>query len=369
MQRAFVVLALLGGLITTSASAQNWRTEVGIQGGYTRIKPAGTGVADHVDVFGFPGDLFGVTPSSASLYAIFPWKSKLAIEPTLSFFQGNTVFLLGDATFVTLGLRGDYAVTRKFYVAAGGVVHWYESGGTGETQLGLQGAVGYRFPFIAGLRGRIEGNATFFGNSENLSAANAYGLSFGVSKQIGAAARARAATAQPRRATNRAWEPTFGLQGGYSRAHGVGGGDLTSLSFPGIGGTFGTLGSVAASPTLFAILPIGRKIAIEPGLDFHRIQSQGATIFSGNLSARLAYAVSGGWYGALGGNLHHLKVTGVSAETITGLNLGWGYRFPLLSGLGGRVELNYNLSRKNDNLGLPPINTFSINFGVTTPLR
>jgi hypothetical protein len=299
------------------------------------------------------------------LFAILPWKNKIAIEPSLSFFQGNSLFLLGDATFVTLGIRGDYSVTPKFYAAAGGVVHWFESGGSGETQLGVQGALGYRFPFVAGLRGRVEASATFFGNSEQLAPANAYALSLGVSKQIGARAR----SAPARRATNRAWGPVFGIQGGYTRAHGVGGGDLTGLSFPGFGATFGTLGAPAGPPTLFAILPIGRKIAVEPGLDLHRIQSQGTTIFAGNLSVRLNYAVRGGWYGALGGNLQYFKATGADAENVTGLNLGWGYRFPLTSGLGGRVEANYTMMGDNANLGFPPINTFALLFGVTAPLR
>ena len=142
MQRMLALLALLVGAVATGAAAQSWSTEFGIQGGYTRIKPAGTGVADHVDVFGFPGDLFGITPSGASLYAILPWQKKIAIEPSISFFQGNSFFLLGDATFITLGLRGDYAITPKFYGAAGGVVHWFESGGTNETQLGAQVAAG-----------------------------------------------------------------------------------------------------------------------------------------------------------------------------------------------------------------------------------
>jgi hypothetical protein len=51
------------------------------------------------------------------------------------------------------------------------------------------------------------------------------------------------------------------------------------------------------------------------------------------------------------------------------LNLGWGLRFPLTSGLGGRTEFNYMLTGKNANLGLPPVNTFSVNLGVTMPLR
>jgi hypothetical protein len=83
------MLALIAGVVTTSAAAQSWSTEFGIQGGYTRIKPAGTGARDHIDLFSVPGDLFGVFPTNASLFAILPWKNKLAIEPSLSVFQGT----------------------------------------------------------------------------------------------------------------------------------------------------------------------------------------------------------------------------------------------------------------------------------------
>lgn len=371
MRRTFAMLALVGSMVATSAAAQTWTTEIGIQSGYTRIKPAGSGAPDHIDLFGGPGDLFGVFPTNPSLYAIFPWKSKLAIEPSASVYQGNSLFI-GDATFVTLGLRGDYLVTPNFYAAVGGVVHWFESGGSGETQLGVQGALGYRFPFVAGLRGRVEASATFFGNSEQLSAANAYAVTLGVSKQIGTLGRA--ARAPARRATSRAWEPVFGIQGGYVRAHGVGGaGDLTSISFPGLGGAFSALGTPVGPPTLFAILPIGRKIAVEPGIDIHRLQTQGTTIFVGNVALRLNYAVSGGWYAALGGNVVYFKETVLGTETLTGMNLGWGYRFPLGSGLAGRFEVNYSLMGDNANLGPPPgipaINTLALQFGVTMPLR
>ena len=144
------------------------------------------------------------------------------------------------------------------------------------------------------------------------------------------------------------------------------------MSFPGVGaafGTFGPLGGPVGPPALFAILPVARKVALEPGLDAHRIQTQGTTVFAGNLALRVNYAVSGGWYGALGGNLEYFKATGLDAETVTGMNLGWGYRFPLTGGLGGRAELNYAMMRDNANLALPPINTFSLLVGVTLPVR
>jgi hypothetical protein len=365
VSRTFAMLALLIA-ITTPAQAQGWQSEFGIQSGFTRIKPAGTGASDHIDLFGVPGfSMPGILPAGASLFAILPWKNKIAVEISAGGFQGNSIGLLGDGTFFDLGVRGNYAITRKVYAAAGGRLNWVETGGQHETQLGVQAALGYRFGFIAGLRGRIEANASFLGSTDLLSAFNTYSVEFGVSKQLGAT---RARSAPARRAG--AWQPVLGIQGGYSRAHAVGGGgDFTSLAIPGLGGGTSLLGAPAGPPVLFVILPVGNKFAIEPGLDFSRIQTQGNTLAGANLSARLNYAVSGGWYAGVGGNLVYLKVTGADAETITGLNLGWGYRFPMIAGLGGRFELDYTMMGDNANLGLPPINTFGLQFAATMPLR
>ena len=369
MRKLFAVLALAAGAYTSGQAQQAWHTEFGIQSGYTRLKPAGTGANDHIDIFAIPGfDLPGVVPSNASLFAILPWKNKIAIELGASASQGNAITLLGDATLFTFDARADYAITRKFYGALGGALNWVEAGGQSETQLGVQAGVGYRFPFVAGLRGRVEANALFVAKAELLSPVNVYSVTFGVSKELGAQTRG---AAPARRATGRAWQPAFGVQGGYYRTHAVGGSaDLTSISIPGAGGGLSILGTpIGTPPTLFAILPIGRKIAIEPGIDLRRFQAGGNTAFGGNLAARFDYAVTGGWYGALGGNLLYLKGTGADAETITGLNVGWGYRFPLTSGLGGRFELNYTMMGKNDTLGVPPLNTMGLQFAVTMPLQ
>ncbi len=367
MQRTFLLFALLVG-ITATARGQSWHSEFGIQSGYTRIKRAGSGAPDHIDVIGIPGfNLPGLLPAGASLFAIVPWNSKIAFETSVSTLQGNAL-LIGDATFFNVDVRGDYAITPKVYAAAGGALHFIETNGAHETQLGVEAAVGYRFGFIRGLRGRVEASALFLGKANLLPPFDVYALEFGVSKQLGATGT-RARTAAPARASNRAWQPMLGIQGGYTRAHNVGGGDRTALAIPGIGGSVSVLGTPAGPPILFAILPVARKFAIEPGIDLARVQTSGTTIFAANTSARMNYAVSGGWYGAVGGNLLYVKATGQGGETVTGLNLTWGYRFPLTGGLGGRFELDYTMMKENTNLALPPTNTLGLQFAATMPLR
>lgn len=370
MRPPFVLLALVATIATRAQAQQSWQTEFGIQGGFTRLVQAGSG-GDPTDAISLPGlNLGNALPSTAGLYAIFPWSDKVAVETDIAasqFSSGLTV------TFIGVGLRGDYALTKKVYVAAGGALA-YNNGLANETQLGVQGALGYRFRLTRALNARLEGRTTFFGKADNAAPADVYAFLFGVSTVTGRGSTARRPATS---AANRAWRPQIGLAGGYVDAHLVGAGSVTSLSFPGYGGGLGNaLGSlaplfraVALPPTVFAIIPVGDKVAIEPGLDIHRLQTSGQTDFSGNLSVRLDYAVHAGWYGALGGNLHYIKTSGVDAATRTGVNVGWGYRFPLVLGLSGRVEANYTWFGENTNVGLPPTNVFGLMFGAAMPIK
>lgn len=370
VQRKLALLAFLG-FVTTARAQQSWQTEFGIQGGFTRLVAAGSG-GDPIDAINLPGfNLGNALPSPAGLYAIIPWSDKFAVETDFAASQ----FSLGGGTasFIGVGLRGDFALAKNVYVAAGGALV-YNNGLQNETQLGVQGALGYRFRLTGTLNARVEGRTTFFRKADNAAPADVYAVLLGVSTATSGGRATRTSSTPP---SNLAWRPQIGLAGGYADAHLIGVGSVTSLSFPGYGGAVGnvlgsflsTLRSVALPPTVFAIIPIGNKVAIEPGLDIQRFQESGQTDFSGNLSVRLDYAVHGGWYGALGGNLHYIQTSGVNAATRTGVNLGWGYRFPLVLGVGGRVEANYTMFGENTDLALPPTNVFGLMFGAAMPIK
>ena len=364
MRRSLVVIALLTCFVARAQAQKAWQTEFGIQGGFTRLVQAGAG-ADPTDAISIPGlSLGNVLPSSAGLYVIIPWTQKLAVETDFAASQFSSGL---TATFLTLGVRADYAVTKHLYGAAGGALA-YNNGIANETQLGVQAAVGYRYGLSRTLNGRFEARTTFYGKAENAGAVDAYSFLIGVSTVT---SRGRAARSTSARAAPRAWTPKLGIAGGYASVTVIGAGSLTALSVPGYGSALGAVVNTAVTlpPTVFAILPIGKKLAVEPGLDIHRFQESGQTDFSGNLSVRLDYAVHGGWYGALGGNLQYIKSTGVDAATRTGVNLGWGYRFPLVAALGGRVEANYTMFGENTDLGLAPTNTFGLMFGVMMALK
>ncbi len=370
MHRTFAILAFLASLSASAQAQQSWQTEFGIQGGWTRVVFAGSN-SDPTDVFSVPGFNLGtLVPTAAGLYAIFPTSEKLAVETELAASQ----FSFGASiSTVHLGVRGDYALTQRVYGAAGATLT-YINGVSNETQLGLQAALGVRHSLSGRLNGRVEVRTTFTAKADNAPPTDTYSVLLGVSTTTGRSRTARNATPAPSR---RAWTAQLGIAGGYAHVHLIGTGSVTALAFPGYGGGFAnTIGSVVPGfgavtlpPTVFAIIPITDKMAIEPGLDLHRVQGSGQTGFVGNFSARLDYAVHGGWYAAVGGNLQYFKSTGVNAATRPGVNVGWGYRLPLPGPLGGRVELNYTMFRHNTDLVFDATNILGLMIGVTMPLK
>src|SRR2546427_3174638 len=114
---------------------RSWSAELGVQGGFSRFKPSGTGRSDQADFFDVPRftgvDVPGFTsltyvPASGAtaLYAIIPVQGRLALEPSFATSQ-PTLVVSGRGiglTLVTAGFRGGYAVTREIYAAAGGTL-------------------------------------------------------------------------------------------------------------------------------------------------------------------------------------------------------------------------------------------------------
>jgi hypothetical protein len=369
VRRTFALLALATGVTTAVPAQRAWHPEIGIQAGYTKTKPAGTGIDDAESFIMLPG-ASTVVPllTYGSLYAIIPWSDKVAVEPTFGFSQFEAT---GGATATRIGARIDYAITPKFYGAAGGVLNYIEQNGTHGTQLGLQAGVGYRLRITQGLNGRVELQWVSTKNSDNVTGPfNAYSALVGVSAPLSGGGASRTAGRSARATTsNSVWTRAIGFTAGYSRVHAVGGGDLVFLTAPGVGGSLASLGAYApAPPILFAILPIGRKLALEPGLDITRVDQGGASILGASLGARLNYALVHGWYGAIGGQLAYLNPSSGSSASVFGGTLAFGDRFNLTSSLGGRVELNYLTFPANSTVGAAT-NTTSVLFGLTMPLH
>ena len=356
-------LVILGA---TGAAAQTpWNAELGIQGGYSRVKPAGTSVEDQSDLFALPGfRLAPLTPSYAALFAIVPLGDRFALEPSLAASQLS--FGLGLST-LNLGLRLDYALSAGLYAALGGTLGYAALQNGHDTQLGLQAASGVRLPLSATLNGRVEISWITTGKSDNLDPVNVYSVTLGISSRLAGSARPAARAA--RRAGH--WRAALGIAGGYASAHFVDAGDVAAIAFPGFGAGLVTNGLPAPTPpTLFAILPLGPRLALELGFDVQRIQDVGVgeTSYSGNYAERLNYAVSPNWYAAIGSNLWHFVETGNPGTSVLGASVAWGYQFGLTGGLGGRVEINYTMFPHNDQLDQAS-NTLGLMVGAMMPLR
>lgn len=363
MRKLLAIAALAALTVSTAAAQSRWTPEIGIQGGYNHVKPAGTNANDAISIITVPGASFVTTIyGSAPIYAIIPAGLKLAIEPQIGFSQLETSG--SHATIAKIGLRADYALNANVYAAAGGALNYLEQSSPDHTQLGLQAAVGYRKPLTAGLNARLEANVTVMKHSNLLGPLDAYQILLGVSSSLkkGGAMRARASKS--------VWDPMIGVSAGYFTVHPVGGANITGVAFPSLGGDGAMFGlSGAASPTLFAIIPMGQKLALEPGIDFNSLSpATGASSSAIAVSGRLDYAVVGNWYGAAGGVLNSVKRSGTSGS-LTGFLAAWGYRFHLAGAFGGRFEINYLLSGRNSTFNSPAVNTLGLTFGAMMPLK
>ena len=290
--------ALVAGppAVTAQRPQGSWRPELGVQGGFSRFKFAGTGSlskpADFFDAPGFVGLAPAIPAGISALYAIVPAARQLALEVSFTTAQLSIARPLLPAalgvTVASAGLRADYAITPNVYAAAGGTLGFVETSGQHQTQLGLEAAAGYRLHLGRRLGGRVEASWQSTKKTKLLPPWNTYSLLFGFSGIV-AASSGPTATVPTRTAST--WQPVIGIAGGYSRIHVVGGQeDVTVMSFPswGTGPTASPLGGVwPTAPTLYAVVPLGGRLAVEPGIDFHRTQSGGATVFSGNLAGRL----------------------------------------------------------------------------------
>jgi hypothetical protein len=352
---ALLAFAALAG--TDAAAQAQWTPEIGVRGGFARSKPAGTSAADHTDAINVPN--FG------SIFAIIPFWHRFALEPSVGFSQlaigvpPDLLFVSG--TTVDVGLRADYAITAHFFSALGGHLLYFEAAGQHDTQFGVQAAVGYRTSLSRRLVARIEAQviASARGYRGTLPPANIYSALLGIS------ARADHPAADP--VGTGPWAPEIGVAAGYTRAHLSGAGltaDITLFASPGSAAAFG----VPAPPTIFFVVPVWRRFALEPGFDVHRSRSNGTTSFTGTFSARVNYAVARHWYAGLGPVVQVVKDSTNSTLGVSGVGAAWGGRFRLAGDVGGRVELAYATFKERS--GSPfTTNTVAITFAATMPLK
>ena len=359
MRQLLVLLAFMALARREAATQARWTPEIGVRGGFVRSKPAGTSAPDQTDAIDLPGVGY------SSIFAVIPFWHRFALEPSVEFAQlgvGVPGLLFLSATNANVGLRADYAITAHLFAALGGQLLYSESGGQHDTQFGVQAAAGYRTPLSRRLVARVEAQFTSadWGYRGNLPPTNTWGVLLGLS------ARAAGVAADP---VNKArWTPEFGVAAGYTRAHLSGSGltaDITLFAAP---GSAAAAAGIPAPPTLFVVIPLWRRLALEPGFDVHRAHSNGTTTFTSTFSTRLNFAVARHWYAGLGPVVQVIKDSTNATLGVSGLGAAWGGRFRLGGDLGGRVELAYATFKERS--GSPfTANTVAITFAATMPLK
>lgn len=352
-------------LIAAPLSAQSfWRPQVGLQGGYEhRTATRSVGTVDFYDVPG-PNSGSGELQPTA-LFAVVPIRERLALEVEFAAFQEVPVVATGSD--VTVGLRADYALTHHVYLAAGGMLDHVNQLGNGfgdssATALGAQLAAGYRVALGDRFTGRLEAGLLAVHKTAQTRPSSRYFLLFGLA--AGAPEGRRTAP----RADDGGWRLAIGTAAGYMRAKWQTQAAVSLLVVP-ASGTSGTSGLIwPTPPTLFAILPVSHRVAIEPGLDVHQVTTGRGACFTGQIRGRVDVAF-GHWYAAPGVSLYGIRCLLNSAgfDGVVGGTVAGGYRFALPAGFGGRVEVEYAATRPRTQR--MAVNSTSVMFGILAPLH
>jgi hypothetical protein len=364
LANSIIAAALLSG---APLSAQAWGpASLGLQGGFTYIKYPGTRFFDselHLPGFSLALDI----PAPPSLYLIAPITERVALEP--SFSLRASANLADWNTNFQVGLRGDYLVTHAFYLAAGAVLArgaggsvFGSSSGYG---LGALGALGIRVHLGGSIDGRAEAVAQFWGRTGGTPAQNAYSLMVGFTSPLSRSGTASRRTPTP--SSRGPWDLRVGIAGGFVDDHFEDGlpNDIVEVTLPGSG----TQGNAFVSPPAFFVtIPLGGRLALEPGLEVHRTHFNGFTVATGALSTRVNVALGHGWYGGGGLEVVTKKATGTPMVGLAGVSVQGGYGFRLTGAWGGRVELSHTVMAGQRVWHEPPQSVTGLTVAVTVAL-
>ena len=163
------------------------------------------------------------------------------------------------------------------------------------------------------------------------------------------------------------WTTQIGFEGGFARVKAAGAGsgvyrDVVDL--PGSGSSF---------PALFLVIPVARRVALEPSLSatHDRISERSglfptATTAEVRLSLRADVAIASGFYVAGGGGIRYLGMDSKHSLQ-TGILGAIGYRGSVGSNLGARIEARWLTLRRADSV--LPSNQYSLLLGISRSLR
>ena len=353
-----IMVCALSACSAITLLAQTWTANIGVEGGFARVKAAGYGSGVYRDRIDLPGS----GSAFPALFLIVPVGNRVALEPSLSashdrFIETSGLIGSGTAAEVRLSLRADIAIASGFYVAGGGALRYLAMDDVHSLQPGILSAIGYQGRLGSKVGGRVEARWLSLRKADSVAASNQYALLVGLWRPI---------SGNEARATG-PWRLQLGIAGGYVRTHIYGsfsGIDInlhdTALEFVGSGST--------VPAKMFIIVPLGGRLAIETGFGVQRTQEQGITRFDGHVAPRLDVAITGGVYAAAGGNVRYFQQTGAAGFALAGASIAVGYRFPLIQQLEGRTEVSYTVFKERRNYPFAE-NDLALLMGVAMSLK
>lgn len=361
------LVAITLGATAPLQAQQQWEPQVGILAGFMHQTVNG----QDLSTWSLPGSgLAGLGfPVPSSVYGIVPLRGRWAVEIG----AGVNDLSVGGGQFSTLTLapRLDAALTQHLYAALGPTMTALRLGGLSLTQWGGAGAVGYRMRLTRHLTARVEAyyEHRFAADTNNAPKADLYGVQLGFAAVLGQ-------PAPPSRPARGAvpvnpglWSPAIVLSAGYVNAFAPGQGSVSFFTLPGAGSAPSTgFTSLVAGPAgASAIIPVSKRIAIEPEVDVHSFAPSGGSTFTAyEVTVRADYAFGRHMYAAVGAGTSGTSGAAPSISEWAGL-AAVGVRFPLVAGVSGRLEYDY-ASWSGDG-STPGLQTNALMFGMVAPIR
>jgi hypothetical protein len=354
--------------VATPLHAQQWEPQVGIAAGFMHQTVNG----QDLSAWDLPGTgLAGLGfPLPSSVYGIIPVRGRWAVEIG----AGVNDLSPGGGQFSTLTLapRLDAALTPRLYAALGPTMTAVRLGGLSLTQWGAAGAVGYRARLTRHLTARVEAyyEHRFSADSNNAPKADLYGVQLGFAAVLGQAAPPPRSVRGAAPANAGFWAPAIVFGAGYVNAFVPGQGSVSFFSVPGSGSApstgFSTL--IPGPAGVSAVIPVSRRIAIEPAADVHSFAPSGGSTFTVyEVTARADYAFNRHLYAAIGVGASGTSSSAPSTSEWAGL-AAVGVRFPLVAGIGARLEYDY-ATWNGDGNNAPALQTNALMFGMIAPIR
>lgn len=161
-------------------------------------------------------------------------------------------------------------------------------------------------------------------------------------------------------AAQQMWQPEIGIRAGWTRFDDPNSStNVDLIDLPIVGG----LGGVSAvnPSSLYGIIPVGKRLAIQPGFGWYNATIVGSVATALTAGARLDVALTPSFYAAAGVNGYIIKIDG-NEDSQAGFEGAVGYRRPIGGRLRTSAEVFYEKRGKSE--ALAKLNSYGVRIGL-----